>query len=123
VHKKVFTVYEFKSKPPFGLALDRGWLGFFQYTTGSVFANNGAGARDPFGEYGSAKVFDPRAEWLLRHQDARPYGDQTVLSGESGAAEGGEGAGGAAGAPAGGARPGDPKIIGPAVGGGVVVPQ
>lgn len=133
VHKKILGAVDYKYKPPFKLGIDHSFLGFFQYTTGSIFANHNSGSRDPFSEYGTAKVFDPRSEWLLRHQDARPYGTETVLSGEGsesgGAAEGGgtaAPAGGAAGAPgadAGGARPGDPKVVGPAVGGGVVIPN
>jgi len=85
VHKKVFGVIDYKTRPPFGLALDRRWLGFFQYTTGLVFASRGTGSRDPFREYGDAKVFDPKAEWLLRHQEARPYGTESILeTGEGG---------------------------------------
>ena len=51
-----------------------------------IAANYGAGSRDPFREYGDAKVFDPRAEWLLRHQEARPYGTESIM--EGGEAEG-----------------------------------
>jgi hypothetical protein len=137
VHKKIFGVIDYKTKPPFGLGLDYRCLAFFQYTTGLVFADHVPGSRDPFREYGSAKVFDPKAEWLLRHQEARPYGTESILEGSGGegaAAEGG-GAGGAAPAPGGasgpagpaaaggGSKPGDIKVIGPAVGGGVVLPQ
>jgi hypothetical protein len=133
VHKKIFGVIDYQYKPPFKMGLDRQWLGFFQYTTGLIFANHKSGGRDPFGEYGTAKVFDPRGEWLLLHQDARPYGTETVLEESAGGAAGagpagagapaGGGPPGAEAAPGGGGRPGDPKIIGPAVGGGVVVPQ
>ena len=50
----------------------------------------GSGQRDPFGTYGRSrtgvrmpvKVFDPRAKWLIEHQDARPYGDEMVISAE-----------------------------------------
>jgi uncharacterized membrane protein YgcG len=133
VHKKVFGVVDYKTKPPFGLGLDRKALAFFQYTTGLVFANHVPGQRDPFREYKDAKVFDPKAEWLLRHQEARPYGTESIL--EGGGGEGGGGDAGAAGGAGGGApgagassgggggRPGDIKVIGPAVGGGVVLPQ
>ena len=114
VHTKVFGVVDHQYKPPFKLGIDREWLGFFQYSTGLIFATNGGG-KDPLGEYGTAKVFDPKAEWLLHHFEARPYGEETLLAEESTAstaagagAEGGEaGAGGqpsAPGAPAGGAR-------------------
>ena len=77
VHKKVFGVVDYDFKPPFGLGLDHEWLGFVQYSTGLIFADYGAGKKDPFLEYGTAKVFDPRSEWLLQHQDARPYGEPT----------------------------------------------
>jgi hypothetical protein len=132
VHQKVFNVIDYKMAPPFGLGLDHQWLGFFQYTTGLVFVQHDPGTRDPFREYGDAKVFDPRAEWLLNHQDARPYVSEggKVLSGseaEAGAAGGGGAAPnpGAPGMPPGaasGGNPNDPKIVGPAVGGGVVLP-
>jgi hypothetical protein len=127
VHKRVFTTVDFKSRPPFRLGIDHEWLGFFQYTTGQIFARQGP-SRDWMGEYGNARVFDPKGEWLINHQDARPYGQETVLSevageGGGGEAAGGGGGGGAPGAAAGGgAREGDPKIIGPSVGGGVVLP-
>ena len=75
VHKKIFGVIDYKYKPPFGLGLDHKWLGFFQYTPGLIFARPQPGHRPTrLREYGTAKVFDPKAEWLLRHQDARPYG-------------------------------------------------
>lgn len=95
VHKKVFGSIDYKTRPPFGLGLDHRWLAFFQYTTGQVFASYREGLNDPHGEYKSAKVFDPRAEWLLKHQDARPYGEGAVIEGEAsggeeGAAEKGE---------------------------------
>jgi hypothetical protein len=102
VHKKVFGSIDYKNKPPFGLGLDHQWLGFFQYTTGEVFARYGAGGtRDPFGTYGKSgnqripvRVFDPKARWLLDHQEARPYGEAPILEegGGGGEAEGGGGA-------------------------------
>ncbi len=85
VHKKVFTVVDYQSKPPFGMGLDHQWLGFFQYETGAVFARNGAGRRDPHRQYGHGgpvKLFDPRAEWLILHQEARPYGEGSILAQE-----------------------------------------
>jgi hypothetical protein len=98
VHKKIFGVINYDTKPPFGLGLDHQWLGFFQYETGDVFAQYGSGQRDPFGSYGHwgtqrsrVNVFDPRAEWLLNHQQVRPYGEGSVLPEEGtgeGAAEG-----------------------------------
>ena len=92
VHKVIFGVIDYKHAPPFGWGFDHQWLGFFQYTTGQVFASYGSGSRDPFGEYRDAQVFDPRAEWLLQHQEARPYGEGAVLEesppAEAGAAPG-----------------------------------
>jgi hypothetical protein len=135
VHQKVFTVIDYKTAPPFGLGLDHQWLGFFQYTTGLVFVQHNPGTVDPFREYGDSTVFDPRAEWLLLHQQARPYtseGGSILGEGEAaGAAGAAPGGGGAAPAPGGmpppaaaaGGNAADPKIVGPAVGGGVVLPQ
>ena len=111
VHKKIFTTVKYDTKPPFNMGLDHQWLGFFQYETGAVFTTFGSGQRDPFGAYGRTrtgtripvKVFDPRAKWLLEHQDARPYGDDTdkVITAEPapGAAEAAPAAGGAPPAP------------------------
>jgi hypothetical protein len=109
VHKKVFFSIDHKSKPPFGLGLDHIWLSFFQYETGAVFSNLGRGGRDPYRTYGQGgrvNVFDPKAEWLLLHYDARPYGTGSVLGDDEG---GGDAEGAAAGggqAPAGGGRGG-----------------
>jgi uncharacterized membrane protein required for colicin V production len=120
IHKKMFTIIKYDTKPPFGLGLDHQWLGFFQYETGAVFTRlGGTGQPDPFGTYGKSSsgvrlpvhVFDPRAKWLIEHQDARPYGTETVLSGE-GTAEGGAADGAAAGAPAAG-RPAAPDAAPP----------
>ncbi len=126
VHKKVFNVIDYNYKPPFGRGLDHEWLGFFQFTTGTIFADYNSGAKDPTGEYGSAKVFDPQARWLLDHQDARPFGTETVLGGaEAAPAAGAGGPAPTSGMPStgSGAKPGDPAIVGPAVGGGVVLPN
>ena len=94
VHKKIFGTIDYKYKPPFGIGLDHQWLGFFQYTTGMIFARYGSGTRDPYGEYGrscnqrvTVRVFDPRATWLLNHQEARPYGQAPILTEESGSAD------------------------------------
>ncbi len=87
VHKKIFGAIDYKYKPPFGMGLDHQWLGFFQYTTGGIFAHSGSGTRDPYGEYGRMCVFDPRATWLLNHQEARPYGQAPILTEESGSAD------------------------------------
>ncbi len=130
VHKKVLYVYDYQAAPPFKMGLDRQWLGFFQYTTGLVFADFGAGKPDPYATYKNRpKLFDPRAEWLLQHQEARPYGKESVLGSGESSTEGAPAADGGGAAPAvapsagGGSKPGDPAIVGPAVGGGVVVPQ
>ncbi len=111
VHKKIFTTVKYDTKPPFNMGLDHQWLGFFQYETGAVFTSLGAGQRDPFGAYGRSrtggripvKVFDPRAKWLIEHQDARPYGDDAdkVITGAEPGAEGAAAAAGAGGAPPG----------------------
>jgi hypothetical protein len=96
VHKKIFTVVRYDTKPPFGLGIDHQFLGFFQHTTGTIFARYGVGSRDPFREYGhggAVKVFDPRAEWLINHEQARPYGDESILGTDEG---GGSGEGAAA---------------------------
>ena len=139
VHKKIFGTIDYKTKVPFGLGLERQWLAFFQYTTGQVFVTHSPEFRDPFGQYKDAKVFDPRAEWLANaHQEVRPYGLGPILEeGDAASAPpagGAPAAGGAPGAPppAAGAAPpppaggnanaADPKIVGPAVGGGVVLP-
>jgi hypothetical protein len=114
VYKKIFGVVDYKSKPPFGLGLDHLFLGFFQNETGAVFARYGSGQRDPFREYGNGRggerytvqFFDPRAQWLLRHQEARPYGDESVLGGEEAAAPAGAGEAGDGGQPAPGSQPG-----------------
>ncbi|MGZ3302556.1 MAG: hypothetical protein ACXU95_12245 [Isosphaeraceae bacterium] len=94
VHKKIFGAIDYKYKPPFGMGLDHQWLGFFQYTTGMIFARYGSGTRDPYGEYGRSGnqrvpvcVFDPRATWLLNHQEARPYGQAPILIEESRSAD------------------------------------
>ena len=91
VHKKIFGAIDWKYRPPFGIGLDHQWLGFFQYTTGDIFARYGSGVRDPYREYGRSgtdrvpvRVFDPRATWLLDHQEARPYGEGSILSEEGG---------------------------------------
>jgi uncharacterized membrane protein required for colicin V production len=114
VHKHIFTTVKYDTKPPFTMGLDHQWLGFFQYETGAVFTTlGGSSQRDPFGAYGRAggarvpvKVFDARARWLIDHQDARPYGEDTdkVITAEP------EAGAGAAAAPAGpgGAPPGPP---------------
>jgi hypothetical protein len=104
VHKKLFKAYTYDSKPPFGLGLDHQWLGFFQHATGNVFIRYNVGNPDPFRSMGQGhrlNLFDPRGEWLINHQNARPYGTETVPPSDEG---GGEEAGG--GQQAAGASPG-----------------
>ena len=87
IHKAMFYgAYPYDRKPPFGMGLDWKWLGFFQYSTGQTFAlnNENDDYSDPTGEYGTAKVFDPRGRWLIDHQNARPYGEEFVPSQSSG---------------------------------------
>jgi len=116
VHKKIFQAVRYDTKPPFRLGIDHQWLGFFQHATGTVFARYGVGGRDPFREYGHGgpvQVFDPRAEWLINHEQVRPYGEGSIIGGEeeAAAAEGAQGqapagrAGGRRGAPAPGGPP------------------
>jgi hypothetical protein len=81
VDKKVFGVIDYKFKPPFGTGIDRGWLSFFQYTTGYIFADYNNEVIDP--EFGQAKVFDPQGAWLINHQNARPYGKPNVPESEA----------------------------------------
>lgn len=98
VHKKLFRAYTYDSKPPFGMGLDHQWLGFFQHETGGPFAQYNAGSPDPFHMYGQGRpltLFDPRGEWLINHQNARPYGTETVPpEEESGGGEAAKSAGG-----------------------------
>ncbi len=110
VHKKIFGYIDYNTKPPFGLALDHRLLGFFQYTTGDIFARYGVGSRDPYRSYGKTggnqfepvKLFDPRGRWLLDQQDARPYGEGEIggdATGGSSAASSGAMPGASDGAP------------------------
>jgi hypothetical protein len=81
VHKKLFKAYTYESRPPFGLGLDHQWLGFFQHETGGVFVQYNVGGPDPFHTYGQGRplnLFDPRGQWLIDHQNARPYGTEIV---------------------------------------------
>lgn len=119
IHKAMFYgAYPYDHRPPFGMGIDWQWLGFFQYTTGQTFANANPNDQyvDPTGEYGSAKVFDPRGRWLIDHQNARPYGDDFVPAAGSGG--GAEGAGG----DAGGASPGGGGLAGQRGGDGLGIP-
>ena len=95
----------------------RDFLAFFQYTSGYTFARNGVGEADPAGEFrDKPMLFDPKAEWLMIHQKARPNGTEDILEDtpEPGAAPAGATPGGAPG----GGMPGQPgpstTSIGPA---------
>jgi len=119
VHKKIFGAIDYKYKPPFGMGLDHQWLGFFQFTTGGIFARYGSGTRDPYGEYGRTgnqrvpvRVFDPRATWLLNHQEARPYGQAPILTEESGSADASASGGSGSSAAAAGGQGGRPGTKG-----------
>lgn len=115
VNKKVFGVIGFDYAPPFKQGLDHKWLGFFQYSTGVIFARYGSGVIDPFHEFGRSgsklekvRVFDPQGTWLIDHEKARPAGtgrvDEILESIESE----GQPAAGAAGSPGGAPAPGAP---------------
>lgn len=74
VQSKLLGVFDWKYMPLYGRRFDRDFLAFFQYTSGNTFARNGAGGRDPIGEFpNKPMLFDPKAEWLLNHQKQRPY--------------------------------------------------
>ncbi len=106
VNKRILGVVNYNSRPPFGLGLDHQFLGLFQRESGAVFTHYSSnGQRDPYGEYGGPNklrlnLFDPKAEWLINHQNTRPYGTETVPASDEAAAEGGaEGGQGEAAAP------------------------
>lgn len=106
VHKNIFGYINYNTKPPFGMGVDHAWLGFFQYTTGDIFARYGTGARDPYSTYGKSgsqlmqvHLFDPKGRWLIDKQELRPYGEGAILD------EGGSGGGGGGGESAAPAAP------------------
>jgi hypothetical protein len=105
-HKKIFGVVDYKYEPPFHQGLDHKWLAFFQFTSGQVFATY-TDTPEPHGEYSTAKVFDPYGDWLINHQNERPYGPATDKVPEPPAAPAaGGGGGGEGGAGGGGPGPG-----------------
>lgn len=78
VQKKMLGVMDYKHKPFYTERFDRDFLAFFQYTTGYTFARNGLGERDV--EFPARPIlFDPKAEWLLAHQVARPFGTEGII--------------------------------------------
>jgi hypothetical protein len=109
VNKKILGAIDYKSVPMYSVRLDKEILAFFQWSTGQIFTRQGPD-RDPFKEYGNARVFDPKGRWLLNAQEARPYGTEKVLEDEK-PAEGATPAEGAAPTPGGGpAMPGGPGM-------------
>lgn len=125
IHKKMFYgAMDYDRQPPFGMGLDRKWLGFFQFTTGQAFANYGYNPEgsdeypDYLREYKDSRVFDPRGRWLINHQNARPIGEEVVPEPlNAGGAVGAEGAapGGESGMPG---MPPPPGASGPGIPGG-----
>lgn len=118
VHKRMFQVIDYSTKPPFKMGLDHAFLAFFQYTTGQVFATYG-NDQDPAGEYGTAKVFDARGRWLIDHEAARPYGrgrldryrEEVEANAGAAAPAGGGGAGGGGGQANAGGQPNNAPIV------------
>jgi hypothetical protein len=108
--KKIFSVYDYKYVPMYKSRLDKEMLAFFQYSTGYVFSRSG-GKQDPMGEFGTARIFDPKGDWLIRSQEARPHGEGEILETEE-SAKAAESGGAAAGGEAGGAQ-GAPTSPGP----------
>ena len=112
VQKKMLGVMDYKYKPFYTERFDRDFLAFFQYTTGYTFARNGVGEADPSGEFRDRPMlFDPKAEWLMFHQAARPNGTEPILedSGEAEAPAPAAPGGGGPGGPGGpGMMPGGP---------------
>ena len=79
VQKKMLGVFDYSYKPFYGVRFDRDFLAFFQYSSGYTFARNGAGSAGDSEFPARPMLFDPRAEWLMNHQQARPYGTEAVL--------------------------------------------
>jgi uncharacterized membrane protein required for colicin V production len=105
VQKKMLGVMDYKYTPMYKERIDRDFLAFFQYTSGYTFARNGAGEPDPAREFPNRPfLFDARAEWLIIHQQARPYGTEQIL--DEAPAEGAAGAPAAKAAGEPGAAPG-----------------
>jgi hypothetical protein len=95
VHKKIFNVVGYDTRPPFGMGLDHRYLAFFQHTTGYPFSTYDETAFDPFNEFPSSRVFDPEGRWLIDHEDARPFGEGWREAASSEAASSAGGGGGA----------------------------
>lgn len=83
VDKKILGSMDYKSEPFFKVRLDKELLAFFQYSTGYIYTR--PGPRDPYGEFGEVRAFDPKADWLIREQIARPYPKGQDIFAEEGA--------------------------------------
>lgn len=88
VHKKIFNVVGYDTRPPFGMGLDHRFLAFFQHTSGYPFSTYDETAFDPFNEFPNRRVFDPEGRWLIDHEDARPFGEGWRESSSTGAGAG-----------------------------------
>jgi hypothetical protein len=78
--KRIFGSMDYKHKPFYGARLDTELLGLFQYSTGQIFSRSapGEGSLD----YPNTRVFDPKSNWLLRAQEARPHGEGPIFEDE-----------------------------------------
>jgi uncharacterized membrane protein required for colicin V production len=85
VNKKIFGAMTYNSKNPFGQGIDHALLGFFQYSTGHIFSNYEEGLNPNDDEFRNVRVFDPKASWMIDHQNAR-IGSGTVPEEEAAAA-------------------------------------
>jgi hypothetical protein len=96
VNKKILGAMDYKYRPFFGLRLDKEILAYFQHATGYIFTR--VGNQDPYKEFGNVRAFDPKGDWLLREQEARPYPKGEDLFAEESASSAAPAEGGAAGA-------------------------
>jgi hypothetical protein len=72
VDRRILGDITYASKHPFEFGFDRKWLGFVQHTSGVIFPSYSEDI-EPDREFENANVFDPKARWLMDHQNARPY--------------------------------------------------
>ncbi len=72
VERKILGCITYDSRPPFEFGLDHKWLGFVQHTTGVIFPSYSED-NEPDPEFETANVFDPKARWLMDHQNGRPF--------------------------------------------------
>jgi hypothetical protein len=75
---RIFGKVDYSHKPFYGVRLDTELLAFFQYSTGQIFTRQGGGP-DPYGTYGNARVFDPKSNWQIRTQLARPHSPAPIF--------------------------------------------